>query len=208
MEKVEIPKKTVYRLSIYLRCLERLAENQVETVSSEALAKAAGVKPPQLRKDLGYVGQFGTRGLGYGVDPLVQAISGILGTARLQPVVIIGVGNLGSALMRYSGFKKEGFEIIAAFDQFPEMVEERSPKSGIPIHDVEDLEDYITAHEVKMAILAVPGESAQQVANVLVDSGVQAILNFSPLILQVPEEVIVNHVDLAVELESLSYFIS
>ncbi|MDF1751891.1 MAG: redox-sensing transcriptional repressor Rex [Verrucomicrobiales bacterium] len=208
MEKVEIPKKTVYRLSIYSRCLEKLAENQVETVSSVALAKAAGVKPPQLRKDLGYVGQFGTRGLGYSVGPLSKAIAGILGSARLQPVVIIGVGNLGSALMRYSGFKKEGFEIIAAFDRFPEQVEERTPTINIPVHDVEDLGEYITAHEVKMAILAVPGEAAQQVANVLVEAGVQAILNFSPLVLQVPEEVIVNHVDLAVELESLSYFIN
>jgi redox-sensing transcriptional repressor len=166
------------------------------------------VKPPQLRKDLGYVGQFGTRGLGYSVAPLSKAISGILGTARLQPVVIIGVGNLGSALMRYSGFKKEGFEIIAAFDQFPELVEERSPKCGIPVFDVEDLCEYVVAHEVKMAILSVPAEGAQQVANVLVESGVQAILNFSPLVLQVPENVVVNHVDLAVELESLSYFIS
>ncbi|MDF1816087.1 MAG: redox-sensing transcriptional repressor Rex, partial [Verrucomicrobiales bacterium] len=105
-------------------------------------------------------------------------------------------------------FKKEGFEIIAAFDKFPEMVEERSPNTGIPIHNVDELKEYITAHEVKMAILAVPGESAQDVANILVASGVQAILNFSPLVLQVPEDVIVNHVDLAVELESLSYFIS
>jgi redox-sensing transcriptional repressor len=206
--KIEIPKKTVYRLSIYLRCLERLIENQVKTVSSVALAKAAGVKPPQLRKDLGYVGQFGTRGLGYKVDTLSNAISNILGTARLQPVVIIGVGNLGSALMRYSGFKKEGFEIVAAFDQFPELVEERIPKSGIPVYDVEDLHEFIGVHEVKMAILSVPGEAAQQVANALVEAGVQAILNFSPLVLQVPENVIVNHVDLAVELESLSYFIS
>ena len=184
MEKIEIPKKAVYRLSLYLRCLDKLAENQVETVSSVALAKAAAVKPTQLRKDLGYLGQFGTRGLGYSVDTLSNAISGVLGTARLQPVVIIGAGNLGAALMRYAGFKKEGFEIIAAFDQFPELVEERNNNSGIPILDAEDMGEYISAHEVKMAIIAVPGESAQQVANTIVEAGVQAILNFSPTVLQ------------------------
>lgn len=208
MEKIEIPKKTVYRLSIYLRCLEKLQENQVETVSSNALAKAAGVKSTMLRKDLGYLGQFGTRGLGYNVETLNGAISGVLGTARLQPVVIVGVGNLGAALLRYSGFKREGFEVIAAFDLCPELVEERASATTIPIFDVEDLEDYVSAHEVKMAIISVPGESAQQVANEVVKAGVQAILNFSPTVLQVPENVVVNHVDLAVELENLSYFIS
>ena len=207
MEKLEIPKKTVYRLSLYLRCLEKLAEKDAETVSSDALAKAAGVKPTQLRKDLGYVGQFGTRGLGYGVGTLISAISGVLGTARLQPVVIVGVGNLGSALLKYSGFKREGFEIIAAFDLCPELVELRSGESSIPIMDVADLREYVAAHEVKMLILSVPGESAQQVANNAVEAGIQAILNFSPAVLQVPEDVIVNHVDLAVELENLSFFI-
>ncbi len=208
VEKIEIPKKTVYRLSLYLRCLDRLSNNQVETVSSNTLAIAAGVKPPQLRKDLGYVGHFGTRGLGYGVEALYQAISRVLGTARLQPVVIIGVGNLGSALLSYGGFKKEGFEIIAAFDLYPELVEERSPKPEIPVYHVDNLYDYIVGHEVKMVILCVPAEAGQQVANVLVKAGVQAILNFSPQVLQVPSEVFVNHVDLALELESLSYFVS
>ena len=207
MEKIDIPKKTVYRLSLYLRCLDKLAGNQVETVSSVALARAAGVKPTQLRKDFGYVGQYGTRGLGYNVATLCEAISGILGTARLQPVVIVGVGNLGSALLRYSGFKKEGFEIIAAFDQFPDRAVKRSPELGVEVHDVANMGEYLLKHEVKMAILSVPGESAQQVANVMVESGVQAILNFSPTVLQVPNEVVVNHVDLAVELESLSYFV-
>lgn len=208
MEKLEIPKKTVYRLSLYSRCLETLAENQVETVSSDALAKAAGVKPTQLRKDLGHVGQFGTRGLGYGVETLASAIAGVLGTARLQPVVIVGIGNLGAALLRYGGFKREGFEIIAGFDLDPTAVEKRSGDGiSIPIIQVDELKDYVAAHEVKMLILTVPGESAQQVANTAVEAGVQAILNFSPSVLQVPEDVIVNHVDLAVELENLSFFI-
>src|SRR5580693_6387375 len=114
--KIEIPRKTVYRLSIYQRCLNRLRENAIETVSSEALAKAAGVKSTQLRKDLTYFGQFGTRGLGYDVEQLAEMISAVLGTTSLQPVVLVGVGNLGLALLSYRGFEKEGFEIIAAFD--------------------------------------------------------------------------------------------
>lgn len=205
MEKIELPRKAVYRLSIYQRCLQRLRENGVDTVSSEALAKAAGVKSTQLRKDLGYVGQFGTRGLGYNVETLAEAITAALGSTRLQPVVLIGVGNLGSALLRYSGFKKEGFEVVAAFDSHP--VSDRVKGTGIALHDASEMEEYIAANAVKMAILAVPATHAQTVANQLVKAGVQAILNFSPTVLEVPENVYVNNVDLAIELESLSYFI-
>src|SRR5204863_4593893 len=111
-----IPKKTVYRLSVYLRCLQRLKENGIHTVSSEALAKVAGVKSTQLRKDLTYFGQFGTRGLGYDVKELLDRITASLGTNRLQPVVLVGVGNLGSALLEYKGFERAGFEIVDAFD--------------------------------------------------------------------------------------------
>ncbi len=205
MEKIELPRKAVYRLSVYQRCLQRLRENDVETVSSEALAKAAGVKSTQLRKDLGYVGQFGTRGLGSNVSTLADAITAALGSTRLQPVILVGVGNLGAALLRYSGFRKEGFEVIASFDRFP--VKDRVIGTGVPLLDASEMEDYIASHSVKMAILAVPATDAQTVANQLVRAGVQAILNFSPIVLEVPENVYVNNVDLAIELESLSYFI-
>ena len=114
-----IPRKTIYRLSIYLRCLARLRENGIGTVSSEALARAAGVKSTQLRKDLAYFGTFGTRGLGYDVAELSKKIADELGTSRLQPVILVGVGNLGLALLSYRGFEKEGFEIVAAFDAEP-----------------------------------------------------------------------------------------
>lgn len=207
MEKLAIPRKAVYRLSLYLRCLQKLRNNEVETVSSEALAKAVGVKPTQLRKDLGYVGQFGTRGLGYSVETLFEAIHGVMGRTSLQPVVLVGVGNLGSALLSYGGFRKEGFEIIAAFDKAPDEVKKRAARSGVPINDSRDLVKYIRNYQVKMAILTVPENAAQEVANVIVEAGVQAILNFSPAVLQVPDEVVINHVNLAVELESLSYFV-
>lgn len=208
MEKIDIPRKTVYRLSLYQRCLQKFREQKVDTVSSEDLAKAAGVKSTQLRKDLGHVGQFGTRGLGYSVTTLSGAISGVMGLTMLQPVVMVGVGNLGSALLRYSGFRKEGFEIIAAFDAEPANVKATTEQMGVPVYDVKEMGRYVNAHGVRMAVIAVPESAGQGVADILVASGVQAILNFSPAVLTVPDEVVVNHVDLAAELSSLSFFVS
>ncbi len=200
-----IPKKTIYRLSIYLRCLARLRENGIGTVSSEALAKAAGVKSTQLRKDLAYFGTFGTRGLGYDVSELSQKISGELGTAQLQPVVLVGVGHLGLALLSYRGFEKEGFEIIAAFDTEPNR--KREKKIAQPILGIREMPAFVAEHAVKMAILSVPVAVAQETVNALIKSGVMGILNFAPIVLAVPEDVMVNNVNLAIELENLSYFI-
>ncbi len=200
-----IPRKTVYRLSTYLRCLAPLKEKKIQTVSSEALAKVAAVKPTQLRKDLAYFGTFGTRGLGYDVAELYRRIADELGTSRLQPVILAGVGNLGLALLSYRGFEKEGFEIVAAFDVEPNRRRDKEVKQ--PVHGIEKLRDFVRAHQVKMAILAVPAEAAQEVANLLVQCGVMGILNFSPIVLHVPEDVMVNNVNLAIELENLSYFL-
>ena len=203
--RLVIPRKTIYRLSIYLRCLARLKENGIGTVSSEALAKAAGVKPTQLRKDLAYFGTFGTRGLGYDVTELSKKIAEELGTSSLQPVILVGVGNLGLALLSYRGFEKEGFEIIAAFDAKPRR--QRDKKIKQPVIGMEQLPEFIREHNVKMAILSVPAAVAQAVANLLVESGIMGILNFAPIVLTVPEDVMVNNVNLAIELENLSYFI-
>jgi redox-sensing transcriptional repressor len=203
--RTEIPRKAIYRLSLYLRCLQRLKQNGIRTVSSEALAGAAGVKSTQLRKDLTYFGQFGTRGLGYDVELLSQMISDLLGTNSLQPVILIGVGNLGLALLSYRGFEPEGFEIIAAFDI--DAKRRRNKQIPQPILELEKLPDFVREKGVKMAILTVPATSAQEVANLLVESGVTGILNFSAIVLQVPETVMVNNVNLAIELENLSYFI-
>ena len=129
--QTDIPRKSIYRLSIYQRCLERLKENGLKTVSSNALAKAAGVKSTQLRKDLAHFGQFGTRGLGYNVEALIEVITGVLGTNSLLPVILVGVGNLGAALLRYKGFVKEGFEISAAFDADPNRA--KFVKADVPV---------------------------------------------------------------------------
>ena len=201
----EIPRKTIYRLSVYLRCLARLKDNNIQTVSSEALAKVAGVKPTQLRKDLAYFGQFGTRGLGYAVAELSKMISDELGTTSLQPVILVGVGNLGLALLSYRGFEKEGFEIVAAFDAEPNR--RRDKKMSQPLLGMEEMPGFIQQHRVKMAIMTVPVVAAQEVANQLIQAGITGILNFSPSVLSVPEDVMVNNVNLAIELENLSYFI-
>ncbi|MEY2465964.1 MAG: redox-sensing transcriptional repressor [Verrucomicrobiota bacterium] len=201
----EIPRKTIYRLSVYLRCLARLKDNNIQTVSSEALAKVAGVKSTQLRKDLAYFGQFGTRGLGYDVAELSKMITDELGTTSLQPVILVGVGNLGLALLSYRGFEKEGFEIVAAFDAEPKR--RRDKKIAQPLLGMDEMRDFIRKYNVKMAILSVPAAAAQEVVNQLIEAGVVGILNFSPIVLSVPEEVMVNNVNLAIELENLSYFI-
>ncbi len=203
--KPEIPRKAVYRLSVYFRGLRQLKANGHHTVSSDALAKAAGVKPTQLRKDLAYFGQFGTRGLGYNVGELADMISDALGRTSLQPVILVGVGNLGLALLSYRGFEKEGFEIIAAFDC--DAARHCGKQSGVPIHGMDKLAPLVRQRNVKMAILSVPATAAQEVANALVQCGIAGILNFSPLVPEVPESVVVNNVNLAIELENLSYFV-
>lgn len=205
MERQAIPGKTIYRLSIYHRCLRRASENKLETISSSALAKAAGVNPSQLRRDLNYLGQFGTRGLGYPVPELLDAIREVLGRENLQPVILVGAGNLGTALLRYQGFQKEGFEVIAAFDAVPEAV--LTNGINVPVHDIREMTPFIEANQVKLAILSVPGEHSQEVTNDLVAAGIQGILSFSPTVLQVPNHVTVNSVDLALELEQVSFFV-
>ena len=201
----EIPRKTIYRLSVYLRCLQRLKTNGIQTVSSEGLAKVAGVKPTQLRKDLTYFGQFGTRGLGYDVQQLTRMITDLLGTSSLQPVVLVGVGNLGTALLSYRGFQEEGFTVIAAFDADARRF--RDKKLPVPVHGMDKLAEITQENHVKMAILTVPAIVAQEVANTLVSAGITGILNFAPIVIVVPEEVMVSNVNLAIELENLSYFI-
>lgn len=205
MTRGPIPRKTVYRLSLYYRVLQRLRENKIETVSSAALAKVSGVKPTQLRKDLAYLGHFGTRGLGYSVESLCAKLVDVMGTASLQPVILVGVGQLGSALLGYDGFEREGFEIVGAFDLA--HARKRPGLRKVKTMPMEELPQFVKDRKIKIAILSVPGHVAQEVANGLIENGIQAILNFAPAVLQVPEHAVVNSVNLAAELENLSYFI-
>jgi len=189
---------------MYLRCLEQFGDDAVRTISSQALAHAAGVKPTQLRKDLTSFGQLGTRGLGYDVNTLHDKIADVLGHKQLQPVVLVGVGNLGAALMAYGGFGKEAFEIAAGFDI--DVKRQRRKTFSQPIYHLDKIESYVRRHQIRMAIITVPAPAAQDVANRLVAGGVNAILNFAPVVLRLPSNVVVSNVNLAIELENLSYF--
>ena len=198
----DIPKKTVYRLSLYLRSLGLMATKRERVVSSAALASVAGVQSAQLRRDLAYCGPLGKRGTGYEVEILRNRLEEILGRASLQPVILVGVGNLGQALLSYKGFARVGFEIVAAFD-----LKAQKPSEGrLGIRGMGSMRGLIQRQEIRMAILCVPGSSAQRVGEQLANAGIQAILNFSPVVLHLPEAIAVNNVNLAIELENLSYF--
>lgn len=198
-----IPEATVSRLPVYLRALTALAEQGIDTVSSGALAESAGVTPAQLRKDLSHLGSYGTRGVGYDVEYLRFQIGREVGSAQEWPVVIVGVGNLGTALANYSGFASRGFRIVAMVDSSPELVGRQI--HGVPISDIDDLEAVVTRTGAAIAVIATPAEAAQQVADRLVCLGVTSILNFAATVLAVPYGVNVRKVDLGRELQILAY---
>lgn len=198
-----LPDATVARLPVYLRALHTLAENGAETVSSEELAAVTGVGSAKLRKDLSHLGSFGTRGVGYDVRMLVELISTTLGLNRSWPVALVGVGNLGHALAGYAGFASRGFRIAALLDADQATVGELV--EGIAVRHVDELPDVVAEHNISIGVITVPPAAAQQVADRLVEAGVRSILNFAPCVLQVPDGVEVRKVDLAIELQILSF---
>ena len=203
MKAIKIPEKTVTRLSIYLRCLEELENDGMSSVTSRQLADRFGLNSAQVRKDLAYFGQFGVRGLGYYTISLRHSLQGILGLKRDWEVALVGLGNLGSALIRYKGFREKGFNISAVFDQDPAKIGRRV--EGILVMNTSKIVPIIRKREIKIAILAVPAVTAQAVLNHLVEAGITAVLNFAPAQLAVPDSVKLQNVDLAVVLKTLSY---
>jgi redox-sensing transcriptional repressor len=199
----KIADSTVRRLSLYLRFLEEFEGRGVATVSSEALAQRGGTTSAQVRKDLSFFGSFGKRGLGYDVHELARALREILGLGRRYKVALVGAGKIGSALAQYRGFRQRGFDIVSIFDADPAKVGKQW--NGLPVQPVADLTTALAAEPVDIAVLVTPAESAQEVATVLVEAGIKAILNFAPIQLSVPDEVSVKNVNLALELETLSY---
>lgn len=198
-----IPDATVARLPLYLRALYELHDQGDETVSSDGLAQAAGVNSAQVRKDLSYLGSHGVRGVGYAVGDLLDHIAAVLGLNRDWRVLLVGVGNLGRALASYGGFRERGFKIAALVDADPGKV-----GRSVGDHQVEPLEDLDTVvarEDVSIAVLAVPADAAQTVADRLVTAGVTAILNFAPAHLEVPAHITVRKVDLSTELQILAY---
>jgi redox-sensing transcriptional repressor len=201
-----IPEATVARLAVYLRVLAGRAEEGVATLSSEELAHAAGVNSAKLRKDLSYLGSYGTRGVGYDVDLLIDQIERTLGLTRKHSVAVVGIGNLGHALAGYGGFASRGFPVMALFDVDDDLIGIRI--AGIEVHHIDEIPDVCTAVGVTIGVIATPVDGAQEVCDLLVKAGVRCILNFAPVVLQVPDRVEVRKVDLAVELQILSFHVS
>ena len=199
----DLPEATVARLPEYLRALHHFSEAGHDTVSSEALAAAAGVNSAKLRKDLSHLGSYGTRGVGYDVAVLVDQIESVLGLTERRAVALIGVGNLGHALAGYAGFASRGFRFAALLDADQSRVGERI--GGLVVHHIDNVDTVVREHRINIAVIATPVHAAQAVADQLVAAGVTSILNFAPCVLTVPDGVDVRKVDLAVELQILSF---
>jgi len=207
MKFAKIPMATINRLSIYMRTLQELSEEEVDVISSERLAKQCGVNPAQIRKDLAYFGEFGVRGVGYRVSDLVNQIKDILGLNRPWNLGMIGLGNLGSALIRHGNFVKHGYIFTAAFDVDPQKVGKRLP-NGLTINHVDEVEEVVREREVHVGIIATPASAAQSVANQLVLGGINGILNFAPVQIQVPDCCHVENVDFTIKLDAIAYHLS
>ena len=204
MTERAIPEATVGRLPLYLRALVEIAESGAPTASSETLANATGVNSAKVRKDLSHLGSYGTRGVGYDVAYLLHQIRRELGLTQHWPIVIVGIGNLGHALANYRGFAERGFRTAALVDADPAKVGEEV--AGLRIRPIEQLAAIVREHDALIGVIATPAAAAQAVADALVAAGIRSILNFAPAALAVPEGVSVRKVDLAVELQILTYY--
>ncbi|RXG63122.1 redox-sensing transcriptional repressor Rex [Candidatus Atribacteria bacterium 1244-E10-H5-B2] len=210
MKKKNIPSVTINRLSIYHRCLEKILETQngedLKIISSFKIEEMTGINSAQIRKDLAYFGEFGKRGLGYPLIDLSRELKKILGLDKKWSVIIAGAGNLGKALVKYKGFQKRGFIIKGIFDNNPSKI---GKKLGhIFIYDIKEIEKIIQAENINIGILVVPADSAQEVADKMVAGGIKAILNFAPVHIFLPPEIKIHNVDLSIEFEGLTYYLS
>ncbi len=210
LKKKNIPSVTINRLSIYHRCLEKILETQNEEdlkiVPSFKIEEMTGINSAQIRKDLAYFGEFGKRGLGYPLIDLSRELKKILGLDKKWSVIIAGAGNLGKALVKYKGFQKKGFTIKGIFDNNPSKI---GKKLGhIFIYDIKEIEKIIQAENINIGILVIPADSAQEVADKMVAGGIKAILNFAPVRIFLPPEIKIHNVDLSIEFEGLTYYLS
>jgi redox-sensing transcriptional repressor len=199
-----IPEATVGRLPVYLRALVEMAEQGAATISSNDLAEAAGVNSAKVRKDLSYLGSYGTRGVGYDVAYLIHQVRRELGLTQHWPVLIAGAGNLGHALSRYRGFGQRGFRIAAVVDASPEKV--GNHVGGVPVEHIDDLEAIVRREDIAIGVICTPAGAAQEVADRMVAAGIRSILNFAPAVIAVSDDVSVRKVDLSLELQILAYY--
>ncbi len=207
MKFSKIPTATITRLSIYSRYLEAMAQEGVKIVASDKLAQKCGINPAQIRKDLAYFGEFGIRGVGYFVKELLFEIKRILGLNKTWKMALVGIGNLGSALLAHQNFIRQGYEFAAVFDVDPAKVGRRLP-SGQQIHHLDELEQVVKEKAIEIGVIATPASQAQAVAQRLIAAGIKAILNFAPTQLQVPEGLAVENVDFTVKLDNLAYHLT
>ena len=208
MKSEKISELTTNRLSVYLRCLNLLAAAGIKTISSQALADQFNMNSAQIRKDLAYFGEFGTRGVGYSVDELRRHLTQILGLDRAHRVGIVGAGNLGTALANYNGFRESNFEVVALFDNDREKIGKKIGRAQVAVSDVRKLAQVVREKGVDVAVIAVPARVAQRVLNQVMSAGVKAVLNFAPVRLHARLGVKVKTVDLTISLESLSYYLA
>ena len=199
----QAPKAVVGRVSLYLRQLEAFQRQGFSTTSSSQLGEPLSIKNAQVRKDLAFFGQFGQPGVGYRIDELISTLRKILGINRDWPLALVGLGNLGRALLKYHGFRSRRFHIVAVFDNDPRKVGQTH--EGLRIEPLESLRKAVAAHKISLGLLSVPADAAQRVAELMVASGITGILNFAPVPLSVPPSVHVVAVDLSVQLENLAY---
>lgn len=197
------PKAVIGRLSLYLRQLESFHRQGLTTVSSNQLGEPLSIKNAQVRKDLAFFGQFGHPGIGYRIDELIAALRRVIGIDREWPLALVGVGNLGRALLKYRGFRSRGFQITALFDNDPRKIGRKY--EGLVVEPLDALRKTIALHKISLAILCVPAEPAQRVADQLVAGGIQGIFNFAPVPLIVPPTINIMAIDLSVQIENLAY---
>jgi len=207
IDNTTISDLTVARLSVYLRCMERLLELGVDTISSQALADRFNLNSAQIRKDLAYFGEFGVRGVGYNVRELRQYVVEILGLDRERRLVIVGAGNLGTALCHYSSFSGGNFLVVGILDSDPSRIGDPTP-AGLLVEDAGRLGEITAQRQVEIGVITTPASAAQDVAESMVDAGLKAILNFAPIRVSVDDSVLVKTVDLGVHLEELSFHLT
>ena len=207
MDRIETPPDVVIRrLPLYARSLRYLLQEDIRSVSSQELGERINVTAAQIRKDLSYFGEFGKQGIGYDVEKLLHQIERILGLNQQWPVALVGIGHLGEAIARYEGFRSQGIRIAAVFDSNPAKV--GSEINGLLIQDDHQIDNVLREQNIKLAIIAVPAGRAQEVADTLVTAGVRAILNYAPVVIQVPDNVWVRHIDPVAVLHSMTYYLA
>ncbi len=201
----QIPRIIIGRLPLYLRALNRLQKDGYEYASSRELGKLLDISAAQIRKDLSHFGELGKRGKGYEIEFLICKLNQILNTDNIWKMIVIGAGDLGSGLTRYKGFANRGFQVSAIFDIDPQKIGKKI--GSLVVKDIRELEEFVKTNKIQIAVLAIPAEYAQDVIDDLVDAGITAILNYAPIYLKAPQGIQIEHIDPAVHLQKLSYFL-